>query len=180
LERIPVAKTFVAEQIRTLDESYCLRLRLDPGTLAKGLVHPVIELYKQIRNIHVTKPPEYRSASPRLEAFVLLNARVSAWLAAWPELTQETIALSVREDQNDNSSERRTLDSYQAQSQKHPSTMPQSLSSIYDKLIKNTKQYYDDPTLDEFARLRASIADSEGRLGIPQSSYRARLQNCLD
>jgi len=170
---IPVAKDFITGQIRTLDTACSLNLQLGPGPLAvEKLERLVYELIVQIgSDLYFSEPPEIYSASRKVEAFVLLNARVSAWLAAWPELTPETIALSVREDQNYNTTERETLDNYQAQLQKHHSQILQALSSIYDKLIKNTKQYYGDLRLDEFARLRAFIAGSEGQLGIPQSSY---------
>jgi len=171
--QIPVAKEFVTEQIMTLNITCYLDLELDPGLFGvEELLDTVNILYKQLHNdLYVRKPPEIYSASRRAEAFVRLNARVSAWLTAWPELTQETIALSVREDQNYNSSERRTLDSYQAQLQKHYYQMLRSHSSIYDQLTNDLMEYYNDLTLDEFARLRAIIANSESRLGIQESDY---------
>jgi len=163
---IPVAKDFITGQIRTLDTACSLNLQLDPGPLAvEKLERPVINLIvKIINDLHIGNPPEIYSASRKVEAFDVLIARVSAWLAAWPELTPETIALSVREDQKYDSSECKTLDSYQAQLQKHYYRKVQVQFMRYYEGWRGLKQHFNSLALEKFAELRALVDSSECRV----------------
>jgi len=170
---VPAVAAFITEQIMTLETTCYLELDLHPGLYsAKELLITIYRAYAQLRrDLFVKKPPKYVSASRKLEAFVLLNANVLAWLDSKPEIITKTIELSVRNDQNYEISERASLDNYQTQLQKHHSRIIRSQLSIYDILAGNLKQCYDDLTLKEFVQVRAMIADCEGQLSIPESSY---------
>jgi len=93
---IPAVAEFVTEQIMTLETTCYLELDLQPGLYsAKELLTTIHRAYIQLRtDLFVWKPPKYVFASRKLEAFVLLNANILAWLNSKPDIITKTILTS--------------------------------------------------------------------------------------